>query len=300
MTRKKPSASTVLQLARIKELVVIAMFSDDELMDCLVLKGGNALDLVHRISVRASLDVDFSMEGDFAPERFGEIRDRIERALASTFGDEGFVAFDVTLKGKPPRITIDMADFWGGYLAEFKLVDKTKYDMFAPDTNMLRRNALMLGPSSRLMIEISRHEYIEGKEVQYLDGHRIFVYSAEMIVGEKLRAICQQMPEYGPIIKRSRKGSARARDFVDIHTLVTDREMNLESEANRRLVGAIFAAKRVPMSLIDRIEAYREFHRPDFAAVQATVKAGVRLESFDFYFDFVLDLAKRLKPLRNV
>jgi predicted nucleotidyltransferase component of viral defense system len=56
---------------RIKELVVIAMFSDDELMDRLVLKGGNALDIIHQVSVRASIDVDFSMSDDFRPERLG-------------------------------------------------------------------------------------------------------------------------------------------------------------------------------------------------------------------------------------
>jgi len=53
------------ELEQIKKLAVIAMFSDDELMEQLVLKGGNALDLVHRLSTRGSLDVDFSMQSDF-------------------------------------------------------------------------------------------------------------------------------------------------------------------------------------------------------------------------------------------
>ncbi len=63
--RKAPD-TRLTDLERIKKLVVIAMFSDDELMERLVLKGGNALDLIHRISTRASLDLDFSMERDFA------------------------------------------------------------------------------------------------------------------------------------------------------------------------------------------------------------------------------------------
>ncbi len=34
-------------------------------MGILVLKGGNALDLVYDISNRGSIDIDFSMESDF-------------------------------------------------------------------------------------------------------------------------------------------------------------------------------------------------------------------------------------------
>jgi hypothetical protein len=41
-------------LEKIKRLTVVSMFSDDELEDDLVLKGGNAMDLVHRLSSRAS------------------------------------------------------------------------------------------------------------------------------------------------------------------------------------------------------------------------------------------------------
>ena len=47
-----------VDLDRIKRLAIVAMFSDDGLMEKLVLKGGNLLDLVYGISTRASLDVD--------------------------------------------------------------------------------------------------------------------------------------------------------------------------------------------------------------------------------------------------
>jgi predicted nucleotidyltransferase component of viral defense system len=52
-------------LERLKKLTIIAMVSDDYLMEKLVLKGGNALDLFYGISPRASLDLDFSMPDDF-------------------------------------------------------------------------------------------------------------------------------------------------------------------------------------------------------------------------------------------
>lgn len=66
---------------RIKRLVVIAMFSDDELLHRFVLKGGNALDLVLKIGTRASIDIDLSMENDFKPEELNGIRQRLEDNL---------------------------------------------------------------------------------------------------------------------------------------------------------------------------------------------------------------------------
>ena len=60
MTRpKQPTAAERQRLLDyIKELAIVSMFADDTLMDALVLKGGNALDLIYRISLRSSVDVD--------------------------------------------------------------------------------------------------------------------------------------------------------------------------------------------------------------------------------------------------
>jgi len=52
-------------LETIKITAIQALVSDDDLMDRLILKGGNALDLVHKIAERASFDLDFSMKGSF-------------------------------------------------------------------------------------------------------------------------------------------------------------------------------------------------------------------------------------------
>jgi len=276
------------------------MFSDDELMDCLVLKGGNALDLIHRMSTRASLDVDFSMENDFPEGERESFRQRVERALRVTFREAGYEVFDLKMEDRPPGVTPELAQFWGGYCIEFKLIEKDKYDQHSANIFQLRKYAVHLGQGQKFLIDISRFEYIAGKEAQYLDGYRIFVYSAEMIVCEKLRAICQQMPEYGPVVKRSRSGGARARDFLDIHTLITERKLDMTLEKNKELLSAIFKAKKVPLSYLDWIKNYREFHSADFPAVKDTIKAGVKLQSFDFYFNYVLDLIEQLKPLWDV
>ena len=154
-----------------------------------------------------------------------------------------------------------------------------------------------LGQGPKFSIDISKHEYTAGKREFELDGFSIFVYTLEMIVCEKLRAICQQMPEYGPVVKRGRAGSPRARDFIDIHTLMTARQIDLTTKENRELLAQVFAAKRVRLSLLGEIGKYREFHRTNYNAVAATVKAGVILREFDFYVDFVLNLIKQLEPL---
>ncbi len=38
------------KLEQIKRITIIALFSDDDLMDSLVLKGGNALDMIYGIA----------------------------------------------------------------------------------------------------------------------------------------------------------------------------------------------------------------------------------------------------------
>jgi predicted nucleotidyltransferase component of viral defense system len=284
------------RLEEIKKLVIVAMFSDDELMERLVLKGGNALDLIHEMSTRASVDVDFSMEDDFPAKQCGEYLGRVEHALRSTFKLKGYEIFDVRMQEQPRGITPDMAGFWGGYSVEFKIIEKEKYQRFSNVLEELRKNAVQLGNSTKFFIDISRFEYTTGKERHELNGHQIFVYSPAMILCEKVRAICQQMPEYDPVVKRTRQdaGRARARDFLDIHTLITKYDLELTSDENLSLLRNVFDAKRVPLELLKRIQSYRETHRQDFLDVESTLKAGVKVQSFDFYFDFVLTVTREV------
>src|SRR4029078_1533010 len=86
---------------KIKTLAITGIFSDDKLLEKLVLKGGNLLDLVFRISPRASADVDISMDGEF-DGTVDELRDRIGKGLAATFSDAGYVVFDLTANEVPP------------------------------------------------------------------------------------------------------------------------------------------------------------------------------------------------------
>lgn len=298
MKKKKGTARKAISLDEIKRLVVIAMFSDDELMDQLVLKGGNALDLIHKITTRASVDVDFSIATDFTGG-FDAAKEKIAFALDKTFRDVGLKAFDVHGREKPAKLSPEVADFWGGYDIEFKLVAESVFVDFHGDMDAMRKRAIPLGEGARFLIDISRFEYVEGKEATTLDGHRVFVYSAAMLAAEKLRALCQQMPEYGQIVKRTRKGAPRARDFLDIYKLIESKGVDLATAENHALLRSIFHAKRVPLQWLGELHRYRQFHEVDFPSVLETVRPGEKVEAFEFYFDFVLRKVRELEPLWN-
>lgn len=283
-------------LDRFKELAVIAMFSDDSLMEALVLKGGNALDLIYKISVRSSVDVDFSMQADF-PGGVAAFRERVQASLGQTYAEAGFRAFDFSVEERPEKISEDLKSFWGGYSIEFKLIEEAKYKQFSGDPDALRQNAINLGKGTKFLIDVSRFEHLTGRVERDFHGYVVFVYSPAMILAEKLRALCQQMKEYGPIIKRAREGTSRARDFVDIHLVATEAGVDMTTAENRALLASVFRAKRVPMSFLNLLPEYKAFHEASFGAVKDTLKAGIALNDFDFYFSFVTGLVKKLQPL---
>jgi len=280
-----------ISLDEVRRRILIALFSDDELMDSLVLKGGNALALIYKVGARASLDLDFSIESSFVdPQGAAE---RIYSTLSREFVSIGYVVFDKQFKLRPSRPSRDQPEWWGGYTVEFKLIEKKIYDELHGDAGALRRRAEELGPLQRrkYTIDISQHEFCEGKVQREVDDYVIYVYSLEMIVAEKLRAICQQMSEYA--FGRAKK--PRARDFYDIFQVVTSNNIDLTTPKNRSTVEAVFAAKQVPMRLLGEIQKYREFHAPDWPSVEASI-SGPR-KAFGFYFNFVVGLGMALHSL---
>jgi hypothetical protein len=278
-------------LERIKKLAVMAMFSDDELLDELVLKGGNAMALIHKLTSRDSIDLDFSMRHDF-PGGVESVQRRIEVALQRTFRPAGYEPFDFKMAEKPAQVSADLAGFWGGYAVEFKLVTNAQFAADKDHPEKLSRSALSIGQGRKFLIDISRFEYVDDKEQNELDGYRIYVYSPTMIACEKLRAICQQMEEYAPIIKRNnRPGSQRARDFLDIYTLVETLKLDLLAPKAIDMTREMFRLKHVELEWLGNIEKYRDFHRQGYPAVQATVDPKLQLKAYDFYVAYVVALA---------
>jgi predicted nucleotidyltransferase component of viral defense system len=280
-----------LSLEEVRRRILIAMFSDDQLMDALVLKGGNAITLVYQIGDRSSVDMDFSMA-----ERFSNLEDarrRVFTALGREFGSVGYVIFDESFVAKPAQSGGQQPEWWGGYLVEFKLAERSIFEKHKKDLDALRRFAAVLGPQQRrkYSIDISKYEFCDAKIKAEVDDYTIYVYSPEMIVIEKIRAICQQMNDY----TITRHKTPRARDFYDIFKVIIERDIDLTTKENLSLFRAIFDAKQVPLKLLGQVGDCRQFHEPDWPAVEASI-SGTH-EPFEFYFNFVVDLVLTLKTL---
>ena len=288
------ASASALDHTAIRRIAITAVFSDDYLFERVVLKGGNALSIGLGLSGRTSMDLDFSIENDF--ESPDEAARRLREALEHRFAAIGLAVVDFTFEQRPFHAR-EASSRWGGYEATFKLLDQKRFKRIGEDKQARGREAVVIGPyqQRKFTIDLSKYEYTKGKLARELDHYDIFVYAPEMIALEKARAICQQMPVYTH--KRTR--TARARDFFDIHLIVTETEIDLSSSANRKLAAHIFAAKEVPLMLLQSIAEQREFHRPDWDNVRTSVfQEG--LESFDYYFDFVLKQVELLKPLWDV
>lgn len=284
------------KITQFKKLVIYAMFADDRLLERLVLKGGNAIDLIHNISARASWDLDFSIEGDFDIKEFAKMKDIIELNIKEAFKAREYTIFDFKMIEQPESISPEVAYFWGGYLIEFKIIKNDKFDRISADLDALRRNSEVIAAKQKktFTIEISKHEFCKNKRQSEIDNLTIYVYSPTMIVVEKLRAICQQMPEYLSIVKKTH-GKARARDFFDICILSEYLNINLATTENLELLKNVFAAKKVPLEFLKNVKNYREFHRPDFEVVKNTVAIDFILKEYDYYFDYVIEKIQYLQ-----
>ena len=293
-----------VNLNEIRELTIISLFADDELMDILVLKGGNALELAYKLNSRASMDIDVSMSKDF--EDFGltidKVEGKLEYQLNQTFSEKNYQVFDIKITEKPKhRRTVDDLN-WGGYQVEFKVIHSQDYNRIGKENlEKLRRESLVVteGDKKVVKVDISKYEFTEPSEETEFKDYIIKVYSPRMIIFEKLRAICQQMKEYTRTVKTSQ--TPRPRDFYDIYIVKENLEPNLDlsDSENLSMIKNFFEVKKVPLNLIGRIgdAEVRDFHESDYATLVDTVKVSDDLKSFEFYYDYVVELTKELQPL---
>jgi len=150
-----------MDLEQIRKLIIIAICSDNDLLDVLVLKGGNALGLVHGIGTRSSVDVDFSMAGDFDDLKDAEAK--LFAALKDRFDSHGYIVFDEKFAQKPGKNPVDPE--WGGYRVEFKLIGREKYQELGGNLDAMRRQSLDVdeaGSTRKFRIDISKYEYTGG------------------------------------------------------------------------------------------------------------------------------------------
>jgi len=186
--------------------------------------------------------------------------------------------------------------FWGGYVIEFKLIQNTLFSQYSGIKKNLWKRATDVGPGNKktFKIDIGKFEYCIGKVSTEIDGYSLFVYSTEMIVLEKIRAICQQIPEYRKLV-HSHEESPRAHDFFDIYTITQTFPIDINNDRTQMMLKAIFEAKKVPIDYISQIAIYRDFHRRSFDSLRDTVKSGVVLKDFDFYFNYLLEMLNYAK-----
>ncbi len=289
-----------MTISDLKREVILALFADNSLMQRLVLKGGNLLDVVYGISTRPSQDIDLSICGDV--ENAETFRRLIERALFHWFEQKGYVVFDVTLVEEPRNLTEECRSFWGGYKVAFKIVDSETYRIQTTDQRKRHMAAMtVIGHNGKKFpIDISKHEYLDERVSELVDGFTVFAYSPQMFVAEKLRAVCQQMPEYSKQLKKH--ATPRGRDFFDIHTVSTYVNVDFANSSFHQTVRKVFQAKRVDVTLLAKIsdEATREFHRPDFVSIAPTVRPDFELQEFDFYYNYVVERCGMLESLWSI
>jgi predicted nucleotidyltransferase component of viral defense system len=287
-----------MTVQQIKNLVLIGLATDEELLETLVLKGGNAISLLERGKKqslsRTSYDLDFSIENDF-DGNLDEIKKRIETTIENTFKENELAIFDYSFNLRPSTPQDAVKDFWGGYNIQFKIASKEAYEKHKGNIDALRRNAVRILPngSPKVEIEISKYEYVGKKMEVEVDGYIIYIYSPEMIVFEKLRAICQQHPQYAQIIP-SHSPRPRARDFYDIYLISTLHSVDFDTDEAKRTIQSIFAAKKVPLEFIWLIRENSDIHRADWQSVVDTVSAKEDIKDFDFYLDYTLSKVEHI------
>jgi len=280
---------------QLRRQLITALAADDALYGCLILKGGNAMSLIHEIGSRASLDLDYSMEADVVDYR--RLGARVFFALRSRLGPRGLVLFDDAIERRPSKTKVGADPRWGGYHLEFKLISKGRFDEMGGELARIRRASLPAGggyrSGCRFRIEISKYECCHGRTDRVVDdGFVCQVYTPTMLAAEKLRALCQQMAEYPYRLHPT----ARARDFYDLHALIAEAGVDLSEMAVQDSVLAVFAAKHVTPSLLGLLGRYRDFHKSDWPGVLNAIPAS-RCRDYDFYFDFVMREVVKLEPL---
>ncbi len=236
------------------------------------------------------MDIDFSIEDDFTESDYNRINSTLSALLNVEFQKENLVVFDIKFIEKPKTNKVKI---WKGYNIEFKVAHEERW--FEDDIEKTRREAIkILGQSTKFSIDISSFEYISSAKKHDLDGTVLLVYTPEMIVIEKLRALCQSIPEYQDIVPTANK-KGRARDFYDIWNICNQFSIDISSSENQELIKEIFKAKRVPVSFLNLIEEYKDLQRENWKSVEDTL--GSDNEGFDFYFDYVMKLVDEIKNL---
>jgi predicted nucleotidyltransferase component of viral defense system len=282
-----------MDVDQIISICLTAIYRNDLFNDKLYLKGGQAIRLKENIKTRFSADIDFSIEEKIEdPINF---EDRLSQILSEEFDANNLNMFDFLMTRKPNIREEGLPDFWGGWQITFKLIQNSKKNL---ELDKKRREAIVpfKANSSKIEFDISEYEYCDSTETIKVGSVNVRTYSRVLLVAEKIRAICQQHPEY------SYKGSGnRARDYYDIErlwnkVLLEKKVTPFLAECKKHLPG-VFKAKEVELNLLEKIFS------PSFVEIQESGWQGVKttvtgpLQSFDYYNATLKDIVSKIRKI---
>lgn len=260
---------------------ILAVYASPVLSKLLVLKGGGAIRLFDGVHTRLSIDADFSTRQMLDQDAISVFTE-METCLSRSFAAMGFDLLDFKRARRPKNVRAGFPAWWGGWACEFKLIDQA----YRRKSHQLKQKMALIpegADSPKIGIDLSEHEYCGKPRTKTVQGTKIYAYSRDLLVLEKLRAICQQHRDY-PFRQETKN---RARDFYDIYSLTTDTGTAFIT-CCRKNIAPVFEAKEVPLWLLGALsndEAFVDQFRRGFDQVKDTVRG--RVESFDVYLEHV-------------
>ncbi|MFT8666917.1 MAG: nucleotidyl transferase AbiEii/AbiGii toxin family protein [Liquorilactobacillus ghanensis] len=291
---------------QIRNTVITSIFSNDILLDKLTLKGGNALDF-QGVTDRASQDIDFAITDgvNFNREKYGPM---IKKSLIDGFAAVGYEVINFKLDVRPQKKSKvieqynnenDFKDIvWEGYYIKFGIIQKEKYEFLIKNNvkNIGAQAETTWGNKKNIEIDLSKGEYTDPREEKELDGYTIYIYTPIMLVYEKMRASCQQLPQY-----TLGSPKERARDLFDIYEIIIQTDNLYEQVLNPEniyILKKMFILKGVSFKLLTKLSSYKEELAKDYKNnVLPQIRSDKNKQDFDFIFSFAEMLFKQVYEL---
>ena len=232
--------SNSISIESVIEETIYGLYHDGIFTKNILIKGGQAIRIKEKIKQRLSIDLDASVKGAIPDPDIFFIG--FKKSLDKQFSKINLTVIDFQKNKRPKKPHPDAPNFWTGWQVTFKLREniksKQKKKAIVPDGSA----------SPEIVVDLSEYEYCDDFESMELkiksESKKVvtYWYSTEMLVVEKIRAICQQHPDY-PLRQTT---TSRARDFYDIANLIKkkieDKQMPIFRKKCAELVDPIFDA----------------------------------------------------------
>lgn len=279
----------VNKITEFRKLVIIAIFSNDELAKRFILKGGSALDLVYKINYRSSMDVDLSMGDDIEEKDLPIIENLFETSLQEIFNEnhQPYHIFGFKFLKRPKTESTATKPHWGGYKVTFKI--QRGLDVITNSEKASREAEVVdFTQGKKFEIDISKYEFTDHSSEEELDDYTIRVYTLEMIIYEKLRAICQTLPGYAAAHTTIK---ARPKDFYDIFMIMRAQQHISFASLDIEVLKTIFEKKEVPLALLFDIPNHKQEVFDEGIEQLKETFLNDELDTFDpnEVFDFIIN-----------